>query len=272
MTGAPSPSGIVTLLTDFGLRDSYVGQMKGALLGVAPQLQLVDLTHLIPPQDVLEGAFQLATAWEAFPPGTVHLVVVDPGVGTARQAIAVAWAGHSFVLPNNGLLTLVRRPSDGAQAVQLDPASVSDRALSRTFHGRDLFAPAAARLATGTPLASLGTVLEPGALVVLPELAEPVLREPGRVSGPIVSIDHFGNCRTLIPPDALPNTPDAVVIRVGARALRGVRGTYGDVPPLAPVALFGSHGGLEIAIRDDSAAERLGLRRGDRIEVLAAPG
>ncbi|MCM8749117.1 SAM-dependent chlorinase/fluorinase [Thermomicrobiaceae bacterium CFH 74404] len=261
------PSGIITLLTDFGLHDNYVGQVKGVILSLAPQARLVDLTHEVPPQDVLEGAFQLATAWEAFPPGTVHLAVVDPGVGTERRPVACLAGGHCFVLPDNGLGTLVFQHHPVEIAVTLDRPEHFRHPVARTFHGRDLFGPVAARLALGRQPAEVGSLIEPATLVQLD--VEPVRQLGDRTTGPVVSIDRFGNCRTLIRPEHLPAPPERVLVRCGALSIRGIVRAFGDVPPGRTLALFGSHGGLEIAVREGNAARAWEIARGSLVEVLA---
>jgi S-adenosylmethionine hydrolase len=260
-----TPSGIVTLLSDFGSSDNYVGQVKGVILGLAPRVRLVDLSHQIPPQDVLEGSFQLATAWEAFPPGTVHLAVVDPGVGTERRAVAWLVGTHCFVTPDNGLGTLVFQQQAPERAVVLDREEVFRKPVARTFHGRDVFAPVAARLAAGLALEHVGTPIDPLSLVRLD--IEPVRQSATRTTGPVVSIDHFGNCRSLISPEQLPGPPEQVVVRCGAARIRGIAPAYAAVPLGHTLALFGSHGGLEIAVRDGSAARAWDIARGATITV-----
>lgn len=261
------PSGIITLLTDFGLSDNYVGQVKGVILSLAPQARLVDLTHEIPPQDVLEGGFQLATAWEAFPPGTVHLAVVDPGVGTERRPVVCLAGGHCFVMPDNGLGTLVFQQYPPEVAVVLDRPEFLRHPVSRTFHGRDLFGPVAARLALGRAPTELGSPIRPDTLVRLN--VEPVRQLGDRTTGPVLSIDRFGNCRTLIRPEHLPAPPERVVVRCGGARIRGIVRAFGDVPPGRTLALFGSHGGLEIAVREGSAAHAWEIARGSVVELLA---
>mgnify|MGYP001065658476 CR=1 FL=1 len=261
------PSGIVTLLSDFGSTDNYVGQVKGVILGLAPQARLIDLTHEVPPQDVLEGSFQLATAWRAFPPGTVHLAVVDPGVGTERRAVAWIAGEHCFLTPDNGLGTLVFQQQAPEVAVVLDREEVFRRPVARTFHGRDVFAPVAARLVAGLTLDRLGTPIDPLSLVQLN--IEPVRRTGTHTTGPVVSIDRFGNCRSLIGPEHLPAPPDRVLIRCGAARIRGIVPTFAAVPPGRTLALFGSHGGLEIAVRDGHAARAWDIARGAIIEISA---
>lgn len=261
-------SGIVSLITDFGLSDTYVGQIKASLLTVARGLQLVDLTHQIPAQDVPEAAFQLATAWAAFPPGTVHLVVVDPGVGTPRRPIAFTFEGHLFVTPDNGLGSFVLGDRAPEHVVVLDRPDYHRPRVSKTFHGRDVFAPVAAHLASGRTLDEVGTAVDPASFVRLP--LPTVEREPGLVRGPVVSIDHFGNCRTLIRPEDVPWPRDQVWVRCGSAMVRGIEETYGSVPEEHTLALFGSHGGLEIAVRMGNAARAWDIARGTFVEVVPA--
>ncbi len=257
--------GIVTILSDFGIRDTYVGQMKGVVLGLAPEAQLVDLTHEIPARDVTEGAFQLATAWRTFPRGTVHVAVIDPGVGTSRRAIAFRHNGHHFVLPDNGLASFVLGSEVPEEAVVLDRPAARLANVSFTFHGRDVFAPAGAQLARGMPLEELGTSIDPNSIIRLD--FPPVEHQPGTVRGPVVSIDHFGSCRTFIRPEDLPAATDRVTVRCGRAVIRGMVRTYGDVPEGRTLALFGSYGGLEISVRDGDAARAWDLERGMPVEV-----
>lgn len=264
------PSGIVTFLSDYGEQDSYVAQVKGVILSRARQVIVVDVTHLVPPQDILEGAFQLFTAWRAFPVGTVHLAIVDPGVGSARRAVVVLADGHAFVAPDNGLLALVYAEAKSLAAWELDRPSLFRQPVSATFHGRDIFGPVAAALATGIPPSSLGSPLPVNELVSLS--LEPVRTSPQSVSAPILSIDRFGNCRTLIRPEHVPVPHDTVVVRCGRFAAHGIVRTFADVEPGQPLAYFGSHGGLEIAVREGSAATRWQLERGMLVTVEFAAG
>ncbi len=261
-------SGIISLMTDFGLSDTYAGQMKAAILGIDPALQVVDLTHNIPPQDVAEAAFQLATAWLAFPEGTVHLAVVDPGVGTHRRPVAFQHHGHLFVMPDNGLATLVLAGSQPERLVVLDRSDVHRPQVSKTFHGRDIFAPVAGYLATGRMLTEVGSATSAATLARL--AIPPVERVESTVRGPVVSIDHFGNCRTLIQPEDLPAPPERVQVRCGHVVIRGIVPTYGSVATGRTLAHFGSHGGLEIAVRDGDAARAWEITRGTIVELTPA--
>lgn len=262
------PNGIVTILSDFGTRDTYVGQMKGVILGIAPDARLVDLTHEVPPQDVTEGAFQLATARRSFPDGTVHIAVVDPGVGTSRRPIAFRYSGQYFVLPDNGLCSFVLGSENPDEAVILDSSAARLETVSFTFHGRDVFSPAGAQLARGLTLEELGSKIDSESII---RLAFPTVEQrTGMVRGPIVSIDHFGSCRTFIRPEDLPASPERVTIRCGRAVVRGIVRTYSDVPEGRTLALFGSHGGLEISVRGGDAARAWELERGMPVEVTGS--
>ena len=247
---------LVTLLTDFGTGDSYVAEVKGALLSGAPGLTLVDVTHSIPPGDVRAGAYILGRVWHRFPIGTVHLAVVDPGVGTERAALAVAAGGHYFVGPDNGLLTLVLRDAE----VQVVALPIPDGS-SPTFHGRDVFAPAAAALATGAPLTRVG---EP--FTGVPERL--VYTEPHHegksVVGQVLYVDRFGTLVTNLTAELV---PPYAVIEVEGLEVGPLRRTFGDVPTGGLVAYLGSGGEVEIAVRDGSAARRLGMGVGGRIRA-----
>lgn len=260
---------IVTLLTDFGLADAYVGVMKGVLLGIAPEARLVDLCHEVPPQDVPAGAFLLMTSFAYFPAGTVHLAVVDPGVGTTRRIVAVHAGGHTFVGPDNGLLRwAVDRAGGAVQAVAVENLAFRLARLSTTFHGRDVMAPAAAHLAAGTPLASLGPPVSRLAGDPFPEPQ----RAQSRLAGHVIYVDRFGNCITNLPappPDLLAATQTAPVVEVAGRRLPLLR-TYGEAPPGQAIAVTGSSGFVEVAVRTGSAERKLGI--GVATEVIAEVG
>ncbi len=267
---AVSRSGIITLTTDFGLADPYAGVLKGVIWGICPQARIVDLTHQVRPQDVLQGAFLLASAAPYFPAGTVHLAVVDPGVGTARAAIAVETPTALLVGPDNGIFTVVWEalsPAEQAatRIVELTEPRYWLPQASRTFHGRDVFAPVAAHLAAGVPLPALGHPRE--RLVLLPD-TRPAVRADGSVAGRIVQVDRFGNCISNIAAGDLAGM-ESVVVEVAGHRIAGLVDTYADGGPGQPIALLGSDGRLEIAVRDGSAAELLGLTVG--AAVVATP-
>lgn len=253
---------IVTLTTDFGNADGYVGQMKGVLLSICPELRVVDLSHEVPAHAIGAGAFLLETASAPFPAGTIHVAVVDPGVGTSRRRLVVRTAQHTFVLPDNGLVSRVLDREPGFQAWALDAAHYRRDAVSATFEGRDVFAPAAAWLARGVAPERFG-----------PEVLDPVRlsSSPAPSSGesvvPVLWVDRFGNVVLDVPRAALPE--GAVPrIRTAATTLDALVHTYGDAPSAQPVLLFGSAGYLEIAVSGGRADVALGLRVGDQVSLL----
>lgn len=247
---------LITLLTDFGTSDPYVGEIKGVLASLAPSASLVDLTHHIAPGDLRAAAYILGRVWRRFPPGTIHLVVVDPGVGTARAALATGFDGHFFVGPDNGVLTPVL-PPDGERPVAL-PTPVD---AAPTFHGRDLFAPAAAALAEGRALLSLGARLGRAPERLIP--AEPH-HEGKSLVGEIVYVDRFGNLITNLTPET---APDYATFEVEDTDLGPLRRTFGDVPTGGLLAYLGSGGAVEIGVRDGSAARRLGIGVGGTVRA-----
>jgi S-adenosylmethionine hydrolase len=252
---------LVTLLTDFGTADGYVAELKAVLATEAPGAQIVDATHDVAPHDVDGARLALARYWRRFPRGTVHLAVVDPGVGSARAALAVESDGRLLVGPDNGVLSPALLLA-GARAVRLP---VPPRAAP-TFHGRDVFAPAAARLALGAALDSLGTPLDDPVVRRTPEARR---LADGGIEGCVIAVDRFGNAVTnlVAGPSAL--RPGAVV-EVAGRSL-AVRRVYADAGPGEAVALAGSSGLLEVAVRDGSAARALGIARGARVVLRSGP-
>jgi hypothetical protein len=256
---------IITLLTDFGLEDGYVAAMKGVIAGIAPDADVVDVTHLIPPQDVASGRFRLLTATPYFPPGTVHLAVVDPGVGTRRRAVAVRSSSGSFLVgPDNGLLLGALEADPAVAAVELsEPRFWRTTAPSATFHGRDVFAPVAAHLARGVALELLGPAVAPDSLVTVELPAwRPV---PGGAEGAVQAMDRFGNLISNVPGTVLSGN-DAWTAWIAGRTVTGRR-TYGDVSPGEALALVGSHGFVEIAVRQGSARDALGASIGIAVAV-----
>ena len=241
------PHALVTLLTDFGTADGYVAEMKGVLMTGARDATLIDISHALPPQDVDAGRLALARYWKRFPEGTIHLVVVDPGVGTGRAALAVESQRRYLVGPDNGVLSPALL-APGVRVVRL--AVPTD--ISSTFHGRDVFAPAAVHLALGQPFDALGApVTDP----VIRRTPEAHRAADGSLAGQVVTIDRFGNAITNL------LGVKAGVVVVAGRTVP-VRRIYADVAPGEPLALVGSSGLLEIAVRDGSAAAVLGLVRG----------
>jgi S-adenosyl-L-methionine hydrolase (adenosine-forming) len=264
------PSGVVTLTTDFGLEDPFVGVMKGRILARFPAARLVDLTHAIPPQRPAEAGFWLARCFEYFPPGTVHVAVVDPGVGTDRAIVCAEACGHALIAPDNGLLAPVVARSAQAQIYELAASTLEAagiRAVSATFHGRDIFAPIAAELAAGRLApASLGEQR--------PRLAQapsaPCAGEAGQpVSGRVVTIDHFGNLITDIDSERLAGLRDPHVTIAGH--IVPYRRTYGEARRGELLALMNAFDALEIAEAQGSAAATLRVERGAPVLVWSSP-
>ncbi|HJR16530.1 MAG TPA: SAM-dependent chlorinase/fluorinase [Gemmatimonadales bacterium] len=247
---------IITLLTDFGSADHYVAEMKGVLLSRAPGVTLVDITHAVSPADVRSGAYVLGRTWNRFPPGTIHLAVVDPGVGTTRAALAFSANGHRFVGPDNGVFTPVLHDAEVEAVVLPTPETASP-----TFHGRDLFAPAAAALAAGVPLSVLGPPFEG-----IPErLAYTIPHYEGKtVVGEVVYIDRFGSLITNLTSELVPTY---ATMEIEDLDLGPLRRTYADVTTGGLLAYVGSGGAIEIAVRNGSAARRLGIGVGGRVRA-----
>jgi S-adenosylmethionine hydrolase len=259
---------IITLLTDFGNQDPYVAAMKGVILSLNPEAVLVDLTHEVPPQDIIAGSFLLSEATPYFPPGTIHLAVVDPGVGTPRRALAFRDQEQFWVGPDNGLFHLVFRDSPPVDLVSLENSEYFRGSVSRTFQGRDIFAPVAAHLSLGTPLHAFGPpVTDP---VTLP-WPEPSFT-PEAVRGEIVYVDGFGNLISNIKGSNLTAwlAEKSHVIILGSLTVKGLSRIYGDVAAGEFLALVGSHGYLEIACAQGNAARRLGMGKGRSLSVVKA--
>jgi len=254
---------IITLCTDFGLSDGYVAAMKGVILSLAPEVVLVDISHEITRQSVREGAFVFDSAHRVFPPGTLHLVVIDPGVGGERRAIAVRTKHYIFVAPDNGVLTYALQEAKVLQAVSLtNRAYWRNNRISDTFHGRDLFAPASAHLINGVPLAELGPPISD--LVHL-DHTTPTQTEDGRIRGHVIHVDHFGNLVTDIPAALLPPRKTHVVL--GSARIKGLCSSYASVARGEYLALIGSDGSLEIAVREGNAAQALEADVGDEVWI-----
>jgi len=244
---------IITLLTDFGTSDSYVAEVKGVLLSAAANVTLVDVSHLVAPGDIRAGQYLLSRTWKHFPRGTVHVAIVDPGVGTARRALVAEYDGHRFVAPDNGVLSFL--PKDARYAsLPVAPSAAA------TFHGRDVFAPAAARLATGAALEELGESITDPCYMPLPAARHDHLT----VIGEVIYVDRFGTLVTNIPGDAV--QPGAR-IRIEDSEAGSLRRTFRDVARGALVAFVGSGGTVEIAVRDGSAARTLGAGVGAEVRA-----
>jgi S-adenosyl-L-methionine hydrolase (adenosine-forming) len=253
---------IVTLLSDFGLRDYFVGSMKGVLLSLNPDLTLVDISHQIPPQDIFTGAFTLGQAYSCYPTGTIHLAVVDPGVGTARKALVAFAAGQYFVAPDNGLLTYVMETSEDFAAYEITAEHYFRKPVSGTFHGRDVFAPIAAWLSRGVSVQQIGPELKSPIRLQLPALKR--VRD-ALIQGVILAVDQFGNLITNLKPSDVP-TPFKML--AGQKEITSLRQAYGEAAIGEIFVIPGSAGFLEISMRGGSAAATLNLKAGVPIGVV----
>jgi S-adenosylmethionine hydrolase len=244
----------ITLLTDFGTADYFVGAMKGVILSINPQAVVVDITHEIPAQDVAAGAFTLLAAYDTFPAGTIHVAVVDPGVGSARRPIVVSASSHLFVGPDNGIFTYLYERETSFSAFHITATEYFRHPVSTTFHGRDIFAPVAAALSNGVDPAALG-----------PRISDPVRLFTSNQSR-IIHIDRFGNLITNITRDQF---APGMQLSVNGRVISAFRNYFGEEVGDAdePFAIWGSAGFLEIAVNGGSAASSLGVERGDEIQI-----
>jgi S-adenosylmethionine hydrolase len=256
---------IIALLTDFGLRDHYAGTMKGVALGICPDATLVDISHEVPAHDVLTGALELAASYRYFPPRTVFLVVVDPGVGSSRRGIAAEAGEYRFVAPDNGVLTIAFAGSPPGRVVELTDPRYARPDVSRTFEGRDRFAPAAAWLALGIELTALGRPSGPLQQLDIPRPSV----TPDGIDGVVLRVDRFGNLITNIDRKTLEamGSLGALTIAMGSRHVPGIVSTYAEAPPGELCALFGSSDWLEIAANGASAATEISAGRGAAVHV-----
>jgi len=257
---------IITLTTDFGTKDYYVGAMKAVMLAINAESRFIDISHDIPPQDIMAGAWVIRNTAFNFPPGTVHLTVVDPGVGTDRKPVALKIGHQFFVGPDNGIFSLLTE-NHQYNATDLSNRDYWNQAnSSNTFHGRDIFAPVAAHIANGVPLKKLGKPVDE---LVSYRWAIPIADKDG-VQGWILHIDRFGNLVTNISNELIKETRDAqsIKIYVGNTILRGIQKAFADVQEGEPLAYIGSSGMLEIAINKGSAEEMLGVHKGASVSVI----
>lgn len=249
----------LTLLTDFGTADGYAAAMKGVIASICPEAVVDDASHEIPPGDVEAGAWALARYWRLYPPGTVHVVVVDPGVGGERRALALRADDRLLLAPDNGILTRVLEEARAWAAAAIQERQYLRSEISRTFHGRDVFAPAAAHLALGVRLEELGPAVSDPVRLPLARFAI----TPEAVLGSVIHVDRFGNLVTNIPA----NWVSAGHVMAGGRDLGDARRSYVEAEPGEALALVGSAGLLEVSVRDGSAAALLGLGRGAEVRV-----
>ena len=263
---------IITLLTDFGIEDEYVGLMKGAILSINPGVTIVDLSHRIDRHDILQAAFAIRSGYPYFPKGTVHLIVIDPGVGTDRSLLALQADGHWFIAPDNGVLTLLCRDKNVSSLNRITNPKYFKASVSATFYGRDIIAPVGAHIAGGLDVKDLGPEIELQNIIHLDGLRARSTKN-GELRGKIITVDHFGNLITNIHSDRLTRwlsdaAHDRLRIKMGSNVIEGLSETYADVPSDSPVAVIGSRGYLEIAINRGHAARRLNAVKGDDVWLL----
>ncbi|MBA7467208.1 hypothetical protein ES705_34189 [subsurface metagenome] len=272
-------SAIITLTTDLGLTDAYVAAMKGVIFGINPEAKLIDICHTIKPQNIPQAAFVLSTAYQFFPEKTIHLVVVDPGVGTERRAIILRTPSADFVAPDNGVLSYVLQQcksvkgrlinnrqqvelKPGMEAVTITKPQFWRSPVSPTFHGRDIFAPVAARLSLGFPPIDFGEAITSVTMLPLPH---PYQAPDGSLVGHILHIDSFGNLITNIKSDDLPQTKRTITIEVGNHLISGLSRTYAQGRGL--LALIGSSGYLEVSLKGGSACALLNAEVGNEVRI-----
>lgn len=263
---------IISLTTDFGTQDSFVGTMKGVILRICPDAQIVDISHQVPPQNISSAAFMLLGSTKYFSPGTVHVIVIDPGVGTARRAIAARLGEHIYVAPDNGVLTLLfeqaEQGGEPIEIVDLDKPEYYLDEISTTFHGRDIFSPCGAHLATGVPLNEIGTPIRDALRIDIPQAAW----EGNVLNGEVIRIDHFGNIGSNIRSEhlgELNNKKDKIIVEINEMKIEGMVSTFGERSPGEFVALISSEGYLEISIVNGDAARALNGKLGDVIRVIS---
>ena len=257
---------ILTLTTDFGLSDHYVGAMKGVILGICPQAQIVDITHGVAPYEIAEGAYVIAQAYPCFPQGTIHVIVVDPGVGSARRPILLEAAGQFFIAPDNGVLAMVMTACDRYKVRLISNDRLFRHPVSRTFHGRDIFSPVAAHLGAGVPPPYVGDSIE--------DYLRPAFQKPERTgkrtwTGRILKIDRFGNVITNFHREGFPDLERRnYAMRLGPREVTVLVRSYSESSPGEVFLIFGSSGYLEVSVNQGSAAKAIGCQTGAPVELL----
>ncbi|MBF0225793.1 MAG: SAM-dependent chlorinase/fluorinase [Desulfobacterales bacterium] len=262
---------IITLLTDFGLNDAYVGIMKGVILSINPYVQIIDISHSVTPQDITQSAYLISSAYKYFPQNTIHIVVVDPGVGSQRQIIAAKINGHIFICSNNGILSLIMDKNDVEieEIICIDNDEYFLKPVSKTFHGRDIFAPIAAHLSKGIPLKKIGTAFNQDKVVKL-NIAKPFISTKNELIGQVVHIDHFGNLITNIDSETLRKfnkIPSMFKILINSNEINGIFDTYTDVEIGQPIALIGSSGFLEISVNSGKGSDYFNVKNGVNIKI-----
>ena len=262
---------VITLLTDFGTRDEYVGLMKGVILSIHPSATIVDITHQIGSQDIVQAAYAIHSSYRYFPAHSIHLIVVDPGVGTSRSLLALEIQHHYFVAPDNGILSMLLDEAPVTELVKITNPEYFLNTVSTTFHGRDIIAPVGAYIAQGVELRQFGDRLAPGDAVRISDLLARKTAD-GRITGKIITVDHFGNLISninssmLLQNDSIEQIKNPL-IQIGSHTIQGLGRTYADGQSQKPMALIGSRGFLEIAVPGDNAARLLKAGKGERVLV-----
>jgi S-adenosylmethionine hydrolase len=264
----------ITLLTDFGTDDEFVGVMKGAILSVNPSATIIDITHRVDPQDIVQAAYLIPSYYKYFPKGTVHIIVVDPGVGSDRSIIALEIKDHLFLAPDNGVLSLLLDSGDIDAAVSVHNSIYFLTPVSQTFHGRDIFAPVGAHLSLGAEISKMGTPIVQGELLRL-RIPKPHLTDAGELMGAIISFDRFGNMVTNIKLDDInefcgPHPGSKPIFEIGESRIEGLSKSYQSAGLETPLALIGSRGYLEIAVNRSNAQQRFRVEKMDPIRVILA--
>jgi S-adenosylmethionine hydrolase len=265
---------VITLLTDFGTHDAYVGIMKGVILQVHPGATIIDITHRIDPQDLVQAAYMVADTYKYFPANSIHIIVVDPGVGSDRRIVALRKQGQFFLAPDNGVLTPVLDKEGEEQIHLVTNTRYFLKPVSQTFHGRDIFAPVGAQLAKGLAIHELGKPID-GADLVRLDFLKPHITENGMVTGAVVSIDRFGNLISNINWRFIEHHFPAAAghslrFYIGDQLIAGLSASYSSVEPGRPLAITGSRGYFEIAVSSGSARRHFGTRQGDPVKVAVA--
>ncbi len=263
---------IITLLTDFGTKDEYVGIMKGVILSVNPYANIIDISHHIDPQDLVQAAYLIKSCYRYFPEHTVHVVVVDPGVGSDRSIIALKMKGHIFLAPDNGVLYPLMDEGSIESIINVDNSSYFLESVSRTFHGRDIFAPVAAHISMGIEINKIGSPTGPKELEKL-SIKKPFLSDKGEITGTIISIDRFGNLITNIDLDSIrklgkEDIGKNIEVRIGENKINGLSLNYRSVKSQSPLAIIGSRGYLEIAVNCGNAKHYFMAAKGDMVRVI----
>ena len=259
---------VISIITDFGIEDTYAGVLKGVILSISPGCSIIDITHHIPPQDVRAACFALSTSYKYFPRGTIHLVIVDPGVGGKRRPLLIETEDYFFIGPDNGVFTAALGIQGLKSVIELTEGKYFLAEVSSTFHGRDIFAPVAAHLANGCPPSSFGT---PVSDYVLLDLPQPAVLKPGEAQGTIVHIDRFGNLVTSFSREHIKQMTDNRTFRIecAGRIITKIVPSYSFAQPGELCGVFGSSNYLEISVTNGSARDMLNAQCGDCVKITA---